>query len=218
MAMNGESYRDQLLALLPTGDAWPKELESVQAQTMAGLGEELARVDGRAEALLAEANPSSAYELLADWERVAGLPEACDDRSLSDAQRQDRLVEKFSRRGRLSQSFLIAQALLMGYAITITEYRPFRSGRSSSGDAITNYGHRFTSGTSRAGDPLYVGPWIYTFSVNAESTTRTFFRAGISRSGDPLALWGEVPLECFIDRLKPAHTLALYTYEAITDA
>lgn len=38
------------------------------------------------------------------------------------------------------------------------------------------------------------------------------FSAGRSAAGDPLAAWGNVPLECVLTRAKPAHTTVLFAY------
>lgn len=61
-----------------------------------------------------------------------------------------------------------------------------------------------------------VHTWTMTVDLS-ESTTEfalesTDFRAGIARAGDPLSSWRIPALEDVINRLKPAHTLALFVY------
>lgn len=46
----------------------------------------------------------------------------------------------------------------------------------------------------------------------AESTGVTLFRAGASRAGDRLRTFGNEQVECVINRVKPAHTRALFAY------
>lgn len=75
--MNADEYRQQLLALLPRGDAWPKDPDSQQSKVMGALAHEFARVDGRAADLRLEFNPATATEMLDEWEASHGLPDYC---------------------------------------------------------------------------------------------------------------------------------------------
>ena len=75
-----EHYTEQLKRLLPSGEAWTPDLNSVMHQTLEGLGIELSRIDHRAWDLFNDAIPSIDElfdELLIDWERVVGLPDNC---------------------------------------------------------------------------------------------------------------------------------------------
>ncbi len=75
--MDGSAYLSQLLALLPPGDALAREPGSVLERLLTVPAAELARVDGRVEALLVESDPARIAEMLADWERALGLPDEC---------------------------------------------------------------------------------------------------------------------------------------------
>jgi uncharacterized protein YmfQ (DUF2313 family) len=77
MALTDTDYLRQLQALLPPGPAWPKNDDATLTRLFGALASELARVDGRAWQLLEEADPRTTAELFLDWERVAGLPDAC---------------------------------------------------------------------------------------------------------------------------------------------
>lgn len=70
-------YRDALLRLLPPGPAITKAIGSSVYRLMEGIGVEPARVDQRAQDLLREAIPTTAVELLEEWETLVGLPDAC---------------------------------------------------------------------------------------------------------------------------------------------
>ncbi|PTT74648.1 phage tail protein, partial [Pseudomonas sp. HMWF007] len=70
----------------------------------------------------------------------------------------------------------------------------------------------FRAGHSSAGDPLTNGPWAFTWVVRAPAVSITYFRSGQSASGEPLRTWGNDTLECKINQLKPAHTIALFAY------
>ena len=75
--MDSSAYLSQLIGLLPPGDALAREPGSVLERLLSVPAAELARVDGRVEALLLESDPARTAEMLADWERALGLPDVC---------------------------------------------------------------------------------------------------------------------------------------------
>jgi uncharacterized protein YmfQ (DUF2313 family) len=75
--MDASAYLSQLLGLLPPGDALVREPGSRLERLFSVPAAELARVDGRVEALLLESDPARTTEMLADWERALGLPDIC---------------------------------------------------------------------------------------------------------------------------------------------
>ena len=82
----------------------------------------------------------------------------------------------------------------MGYTISIKEYRQGRAGLSVCGDGIN-------------GDD-----WPFVWLVEAEDTTISYARVGISYCGDPLRSWGNRQLECRINALAPSYTLVKFGY------
>lgn len=195
MARTAEEYREQLLALLPPGQAFPRENGTTMDALLDGMSQELARVDARGEALIIDGNPMTTSELLSDWERVAGLPDKCAGTLEETTQgRRNALVTKLAGTGGQSVAYFIGVAASLGYTVTIEEFRPFRAG------------------WSYAGDPLSNGDWIFTWLVRAPAETVITFKAGQSVAGEALATWGNDTLECKINSLKPAHTLALFAY------
>ena len=192
MALTTDHYLQQLQALLPQGPAWSREADAVLTKLLTAFAEEFARVDTRIDALLDEADPRTTNELLADLERVAGLPDLCTGIPETIALRRELLVAKLTNVGGQSKAFYIALAAKLGYAITITEFKRFRV-------------------TSRVNDPLNDADWAYAWRVNsAQDTVRKFTVAG--RVNEPLATWGNTALECVITRLKPAHTIVQFAY------
>ena len=188
-------YLEQLKALLPPGQAFPREAGTTLHDLLDGMSIELARVDGRGEALAIEANPATASEMLSDWERVAGLPDKCSGVLEETLQgRKSALLTKLASTGGQSPAYFIALAASLGYTVTIEEFRPFRAGRSRAGDLLTN------------------GPWFFTWLIRAPEVSVTEFRAGRSAAGERLRTWGNDSLECKINQLKPAHTIALFAY------
>lgn len=188
-------YKEQLKALLPPGQAFPRDTGTTLDGLLDGMSIELARVDGRTAVLPLEANPSTTSELLVDWERVAGLPDKCSGELERTIQgRRNALLTKLTSTGGQSPAYFIDLARALGYVVTIQEYRPFRAGRSSAGDALTN------------------GPWAFTWLIRAPAVSVISFRAGISAAGERLRTWGNDTLECKLNQLKPAHTILLVAY------
>jgi len=188
-------YLEQLKTLLPPGQAFPREAGTTLHDLLDGMSIELARVDGRGEALPIEANPASTNELLSDWERVAGLPDKCSGVLEETLQgRKNALLAKLTSTGGQSAAYFIEIAAALGYTVTIETFKPFRVGRSRVGDLLTN------------------GPWAFTWLIRAPEVSVTSFRVGQSAVGERLRTWGNDSLECKINQLKPAHTVALFAY------
>lgn len=195
MGLTSSDYLAQLQALLPQGPAWPRDAEAELTKLLHAWADELARVDGRAADLVEEADPRTTAELLADWERVAGLPDACVAAlagTQTTAQRRAVLVGKLTTIGGQSAAYYIALAASLGYAITVTEFELH--------DVEDNVEH-----------PLYGTPWQFAWQVNAAEDNIGLL-AVTDTVEDPLAWWGNELLECVIRRLKPAHTHVLFAY------
>ena len=199
--MDHFAYRDQLIALLPPGAAWPRAPDSTLGGLLHAFADELARVDIRAAALLREADPMTALQLLPDWERVAGLPDPCVRRPVSLTERRLAVIGRIADRGGQSRKYFTEFAARYGYVVTIEE--------CSSSDCA------FECGTPLAGDG-----WRFVWIVHAELSAEdfaaglTFFSAGTSVAGDPLSSFGAFDLECLFARAKSAHTIVHFVYEA----
>lgn len=195
MALTDTDYLRQLQALLPLGPAWPKDDDATLTRLLQALAGELARVDGRVWQLAEEADPRTTGELFADWERVAGLPDACAEAFggvQTQAQRRAALVAKLVTLGGQSPAYYIGLAAALGYAITVTEFSPFTV-------------------VSRVNSPIYGTAWRFAWQVNAALNTVRKFKVS-DTVADPLAVWGNALLECVINRLKPAHSTVLFSY------
>lgn len=195
MVLTETDYLRQLQALLPPGPAWPKDDDATLTRLLGALAAELARVDGRAQQLAEEADPRTVAELFVDWERVAGLPDACAQAFGGDqtmAQRRAALVGRLTTLGGQSPAYFIGLAATLGYAITITEFRA----------------HCVNDDVEQ---PLYDSAWNFAWQVNAALNTVTAITVD-STVEDPIAAWGNALLECVIKRLKPAQTTVLFSY------
>lgn len=191
------AYIKMLLDLFPLGLAWPRDQDTDFYTTVDATAEEFTRMGVRSGDLINELDPRTALESLPDWERMLGLPDECsretDDRTTQV--RRDEILAKLTQRGAISKQYYIDIAAQLGFTITIREFRPFQVGRS------------------RAGDPLSNGDWIFAFEVQGPILTFIYFRTGRNTVGEPLRIWGNEPLECTINKIKPAHTVAIFTFE-----
>ncbi|PTT59353.1 phage tail protein, partial [Pseudomonas sp. HMWF007] len=108
-------YLEQLKALLPPGQAFPRESGTTLHNLLDGMSVELARADSRAETLPEEANPATTIELLGDWERVVGLPDKCSGALEETLQgRRSALLAKLTSTGGQSPSYFIQLAATLG--------------------------------------------------------------------------------------------------------
>ncbi len=131
----GSDYAQQFLRLLPQGQAWSRDPQSVLVLTCEGLCDYWGFVDSRAADLLEiESDPRLTTELLPDWERNWGLPDPCVTAPQSIQARRTALVLKMTMFGGQSREFYEAVAAALGYTITITEYLPYICGISQCGD------------------------------------------------------------------------------------
>ena len=192
MVVATTDYLRSLQALLPHGRAWSRDDDTVLTQLLAAFATEFARVDARAMQLVDEADPRTTFELLADWERVAGLPDSCVVVEQNVAQRRAALAARLTSIGGQSAAYLEALAALNGYSITISE-------------------HHLFDVTDTVDGLVYSYPWQFVFDVTSALLSKFEFAVTDSVS-DALSTWSNAGIECIINRYKPAHTLALFIY------
>ncbi len=196
--LTAEDYAAQLRQLLPQGWAWPDDPGAVLQRLLAGFGGALSRTHDRALALLREAHPETALELLPEWEREVGEPDDCAGPAQGLQLRRQRVVQKLTARGGQSRQFYVELAASLGYEIEIREYRPFVCGLSQAALDVL-------AGTAEV---------RFVWSVFVLGPRVTWFRAGASQAGlDPLARIDRAEdLECMLQRAAPAHTLLIVGY------
>lgn len=105
---------------LPRGKAWQRGVLSVAHALYEGLSAEMQRVQDRADQLLLEMDPRTTTELIADWERVCGLPDPCTTAPVTLADRRAAVVARIISRGGWSGgpsvAFLTSLIVALGYA------------------------------------------------------------------------------------------------------
>jgi uncharacterized protein YmfQ (DUF2313 family) len=201
MGLTSDDYTAQLVALLPPGRAWPGHDSAILVALLRAWADEFARVDGRAEDLMEEADPRTTAELLDEWEAMAGLPDPCwPPAVLTDAQRRTRLAAKLHYLADQTEAGYIALCAELGSAVTIDTFRPLICGRGRAGQVIRGYRCR------------------YVWRVNlAEPVEVTRFRTGVSRCGRRLGTWNRnIYVECVVRRIAHAHTVVIFGYVEAT--
>ncbi len=238
----GEDYAVAMQGLLPQGQAWPRAWDGVLMTVVRGLTRIWGDFELRASHLLEdESDPRTTIELLPDWERNWGLPDPCYSSPLSVGERQNALVTRMTLEGAQSREFFIEAAANIGYAITITEYRPFMVGMDGCGDC-RQYG------AAGAPDPLMRNEWgqpimdargdrpvaegelsawpnyglgplqnRYYWTVHVEAAKLVWFRCASGQCGvDPhLRIGTADDLECLLNRWKPGHTEIIFDYSGL---
>jgi uncharacterized protein YmfQ (DUF2313 family) len=238
----GQDYGTALMSLLPQGQAWPKVPGSTLDLAVRGLAEYWGFVDGRAADLLEiESDPRKTIELLPDWERNWGLPDPCYDEPQSIYERQLALVMRMTMLGSQSRQFFIDIAKMIGYTITITEYRTFMVGMDRCGDSRVygdgsepmfhdNFVRGFLPICDAVGNPVADGElseWPnyglgppenrFYWTVHVHEAKLTWFRCNASQTGvDPhLRIGLADDLECLLNRWKPAHAQIIFDYSGL---
>lgn len=195
------AYLDQLRALLPTGPAWSADRSTTLGKLLLGLSNEFARIDARGVDLVDEADPRTAFELLADWERMLGLPDTCTGAPDNVRERQTAVHEKLTSTGGQSIPYFVDLAARAGFVIEIEEHRPASVGMACDG-------------------PLYGDDWAFAWTVHVlpyNGYLQGTLPIAVAEVGDPVGIplrgWGALDLECLIGRARPAHTTVLFIYE-----
>lgn len=190
---DAEAYYRQLMALRPPGPAWAAE-----DPLLRGLAEEMARAHARALALLEEADPRATREMLAAWEKQAGLPDPCSAGIATTIQeRRAAVVDKVTSRGGSSLAYLQSICDRLGYTVEIREFRPFVCGRS-------RCGHRLGGAHTNR----------FYLRVRVTGPRLTKFRCGVSQCGDKLGKFTRAEdLECRLRKVAPAHINLIVAYE-----
>lgn len=193
--LKAADYRQQLFALLPQGIVWATDLDSNLQRLLAGEAQEPARIDERAGALLAEADPRQASETFEEWETSYGLPSTCAPAEQSMADRRAALIGRIIGRGGMTIQDYLDLAGGLGYeGAQVLEFR------EATVEVETATGHR----GAVIGDDMNGADW--------DLTWRVLLPAGVVREsvineaviGDPLRSWGDELIECSLRHAAPS--------------
>jgi uncharacterized protein YmfQ (DUF2313 family) len=199
--LSADAFLRAILALLPRGLAWPTgDRTSVVARFYGAIADAMARHHDRALDLLhGESDPAATFELLPEWERMAGLPDPCAPVDATIEERRADLVQRLAARGGQSIAYFEGIADRLGYPVVIEERRPFTCGLSGCGET----------------DEIAPPAIRYRWSVRVTEARVTHFRCGEGQAGvHALTMIRRAEdLECLLARLKPAHSALTLSYE-----
>lgn len=185
-------YVSAMQALLPRGRAWPRDADATQTKTLNGLAVTYERNNARANQLLVDAFPATAYELLGEWESALGLPGIFGATPISIQDRQAKVVAALTDTGGQSVAYFTGLAATLGYPITITHFKPF-------------------SVRSTVNLPIYGQQWAHAWQVNAPSINAMDFDVESSVE-DSIEVWDNSTLEAVFKRYAPGHTVVIFSY------
>lgn len=191
-AYGAPDYVAALQALLPRGRAWPRDLDATITGALQGIAPIYADSNARANALLVDAFPATAYELLGEWESALGLPNLYGLPASTDDERRANVVAALTDTGGQSVAYFVALAATLGYTITIDVFK------------------RFTV-RSRVNFPIYGHVWCHTWRVNATATNQADLDVN-SDVNAALKSWSNVALNGAFEKYKPAHTVVIIKY------
>lgn len=186
---SADDWRETTIGLLPRGDRlWTRDPDSNINKIATVLADERKAVNDRAlQFLNVESFPTSAIELMAEWEQAAGLPDPCRPLPGTLADRWAALADVFFSEHDPTPENMEAWAASAGWNIDIREQRHFVPGVSMAGDVV--------------GESDFV--WI----VSVLDQVIAFARAGLCSGGDALWTFPDLKtLECILRRAAPGHT------------
>lgn len=181
-------------ALSPPGSALPSDRDSNWQRLLAAFAASVRRAHLAVLSLRAELDPRAASVLLADWERLVGLPDTCDPGQGSIEERRAAVVTRLTNQGGQSHAYFIQLAERLGFpSAEIVEYTPHTV------DASVDH-------------PLYDDDWAHAWKLRAPTpdVNQINVDSNVDESLGDISPTSR--LECYINRLKPAHTVALFEY------
>ena len=197
--VNRDAYRDQLHALLPSGRAWPEEPDTTLDAFIRAIASQMSATDRSATNLLTEILPSATFQLLPDWERVAGLPDDCSVATSDVTTRRASLLAVLVTQATLHANDFIATAARFGVTITVDELDQTRA---------TTYAAAQTP-------PLDVtnGKWRFIWWINIPGSADDRYWRVNGRVNEKLRTFTRnTELECRLQAIAPAHTVLVVGY------
>lgn len=196
MAVTLQAWLASLQALLPPGRAFTREPDSVLSKVLGAIASMFLATQLKLENLLEQADPRRATSMLPEWERLLGLPDACQPLdTLSTADRQRIAYQRLMEQGGQSRAYFIGLADLYGEpGATITEFRQFNC-NSACVDALCSP----------------VDEFVWRLNIPRAAANVRQFNAN-STCMSPLFSFDASFAECPLRERKPAHTTVIFAY------
>lgn len=193
--MLNQNYQQLILELLPPGLAWNRSPDSKLSLIIGELARSFALVHELSDKIPRDVNPLYTEHYLDEWEEALGTKLDCKEIDSTFQGRKAAVISKLRSIGGSSIGYLEDVARALGYPVTITDgFAPFKVG------------------SSKVGDHLSGDDWASVFQVRGPEQVTRPFKVGQSKVGEPLVVYGSGLLECTINRIKPAGTIALFAY------
>jgi uncharacterized protein YmfQ (DUF2313 family) len=191
-ALLGEAeFRAALQALLPRGAAWPRHEDAVLTRFLGAIAARQAAFHARVGDLSErESYPPLAAEMLEDWERALGLPDPCSAPLTLLEQRRAAVVARLVERLSPTPAAIEAIAAAFGVRTSVVEFRPHDCEMDCE-------------------QPITDEAWAHAFQVWGSGRVVTEATCE-DHCEQPLRAWSELPYECAVRRLSPAHTVPLF--------
>lgn len=197
MALSEKDYYLQICRLLPRGPIWKPKQGSILFGVLSAAAAEFARIDARIDRLLDESDPRTSIEMLDTWFKDYGVPSKCLE-VISDPtleQKRQELLAKITSNSPLNAAYFIELGRVLGYEVEVKTFKP----------------HNVMSGVDEL---IYDDDWVTTFVLDIHVASDTNYEL-LNTTWDvsqPLAVWGEILLECVIRAQAPAHTHVIFQY------
>ena len=182
-----------MMRLLPRGRIWRRDPGSMLSAWFLALAPTYVRNMESAAQVLSDANPATTVNLLVEWEKSLGLPDACTGANPSTERRQAAVRAKWGGRGSLTVAYFTALAANLGYTVTIEEFTPFTV------DMPVDL-------------PLLDGDWAFIWHVDAPAIVTFYFSVDESSVDDPLEDYDSGELVCRFKADAPAETIVFFTF------
>jgi uncharacterized protein YmfQ (DUF2313 family) len=181
-----DDYVNALLQLLPPGLFWRYLDDGTRLyHLLEGMAEGFVRLQNKGLDLIEEMDPRTADEMLENWEELLGLPDPC----LDEADWPTTLAE---RRAAAHAKYIATGGQSPAYFEQVAEAL-----LGTNVNINELFWLPFRVGVGRMGDRINEGGSQFIWEVEAAAATPADKRA---------------QLECMINRLKPAHTIAIFSY------
>ncbi|RSK77125.1 DUF2313 domain-containing protein [Pandoraea apista] len=114
-SLSTDDYLHAFQGLMPRGAVWPRDPDALQTKVIRGLSSIYAQNTARANNLLIDSFPGTAFELLPEWEKTLGLPDPCAGVAPTIEARRAQVVARLAAVGGQSVAYFIQLATNLGY-------------------------------------------------------------------------------------------------------
>lgn len=195
--MKTPAWLTALQALLPPGAVLTREPGAVLTKVLEAIAAQFAAAEARAVDLREQSSdPLKATYMLADWERLLGLPDDCMvGRTLSLADRQRIAGQRLVELGGQSRPYFIDLAERLGEpGCTITRFRPMNC-NDNCNDALYSVADRFV--------------WRMNIPRPADNARPMNCNDNCNSA---LQMYTPSLIECPIEERSPAETKVIFSY------